>query len=97
MEDAFTKLKQVTAVSSLEEMHEKFSNQRNNKKALEHDVKEAEARLVAVKASHSRQEQLFQDLKSSGGGVAEFSRETINKSVASFMIVLSVLSGCNVL
>lgn len=79
MEDAFTKLKQVTAVSSLEEMHEKFSNQRNNKKALEHDVKEAEMRLVTVKGANQRQEELFQDLKSSGGGIAEFSRETINR------------------
>jgi chromosome segregation ATPase len=79
MEDAFTKLKQITAVSSLEEMHEKFSNQRSNKRALDHDVKEAEARLVAVKAAHQRQEELYQDLKASGGGVTEFSRETINR------------------
>ena len=34
MEEAFAQIKQVTGVSSLEEMHEKFSSQKNNKKAL---------------------------------------------------------------
>mmetsp|Transcript_8437 Transcript_8437/g.7562 ORF Transcript_8437/g.7562 Transcript_8437/m.7562 type:complete len:676 (+) Transcript_8437:60-2087(+) len=77
MEDAFTKLKQVTAVSSLEEMHEKFSNQRNNKKSLEIENKDTETRLFAVKAALLKKEQELQELKSSGGGAAELSRETI--------------------
>jgi hypothetical protein len=34
MEEAFAQIKQVTGVSSLDEMHEKFSSQKNNKKAL---------------------------------------------------------------
>lgn len=39
MEEAFTKLKQVTGVSHLEEMHEKFSNQKGAKLQLEFEVR----------------------------------------------------------
>ena len=38
MDDVFAKLKQVTGVKTLEEMHEKFSNQKNNKRSLESEV-----------------------------------------------------------
>jgi hypothetical protein len=38
MEEAFSKLKQVTGVSDLGEMHEKFSNQKSNKIQLELEV-----------------------------------------------------------
>ena len=79
MEDAFTKLKQITAVSSLEEMHEKFLNQRNNKRILEHDVKEAESRLLAVKNINIKNEIEFLDLKNNGNGRIELTRESITK------------------
>lgn len=39
MEEAFTKLKQVTGVKNVEEMHEKFSNQKSNKLQLDLEVR----------------------------------------------------------
>ena len=75
MEDAFTQLKQVTGVSSLDEMYEKFNNQKNSKKALELDVKDATERAAKAKKTAAKQEQLFQEIKASGGGMNEMSRE----------------------
>lgn len=66
MEEAFSQLKQITGVSSLLDMHEKFSSQRGNKGNLLQEVKDAEARLEAVKAGQLRHEQTFQELRSSG-------------------------------
>ena len=79
MDEAFTKLKQVTGVKNVEEMHEKFSNQKSNKLQLEIEVKDAEHRMAAAKKAHTKQESLFQELKSSGSGMTEFNRESINK------------------
>ena len=79
MEEAFTKLKQVTGVRVVDEMHEKFFNQKSNKSQLESEVKDAEARLAAAKKANQRQEAFFQELKSSGGGLAELNRESIIK------------------
>eukprot|EP00596_Hydrurales_sp_CCMP1899_P005223 CAMPEP_0119049066 /NCGR_PEP_ID=MMETSP1177-20130426/62581_1 /TAXON_ID=2985 /ORGANISM="Ochromonas sp, Strain CCMP1899" /LENGTH=721 /DNA_ID=CAMNT_0007025819 /DNA_START=48 /DNA_END=2209 /DNA_ORIENTATION=+ len=50
MEEAFSQLKQITGVSSLVDMHEKFSSQRGNKGNLLQETKDAEARLEAVKS-----------------------------------------------
>jgi hypothetical protein len=79
MEEAFAQTKQVTGVSSLEEMHEKFSSQKNNKKSLEQEVKDAEAKLLATKKLAAKKEKAFQELKSSGGGTADLTREMMNK------------------
>lgn len=82
MDEAFTKLKQVTGVKNVEEMHEKFSNQKSNKLQLELEVKDAEHRLAAAKKAYAKQEALFQELKSSGSGMTELNRESINKCVS---------------
>lgn len=66
MEEAFTKLKQVTGVKNVTEMHEKFSSQRSNKLQLELEVKDAERRLNAEKKLYAKVETSFQELKSSG-------------------------------
>ena len=79
MDEAFTKLKQVTGVKNVEEMHEKFSNQKSNKLQLEIEVKDAEHRLAAAKKAHAKQEGVYQELKSSGSGMTELNRESINK------------------
>jgi hypothetical protein len=71
MEDIFGQLKQVTGVSSLENMLDKFSGQKSNKRELEAEVKEAEARLQAAKKQLQKRESEFQDLKSAGTGVGE--------------------------
>lgn len=84
MEEAFTKLKQVTGVKNVEEMHEKFSNQKSNKLQLELECKDAEHRLAAAKKAHQKQEALFQELKSSGSGQSELNRESINKLEEAF-------------
>lgn len=103
MDEAFTKLKQVTGVKNVEEMHEKFSNQKSNKLQLELEVyknqcnarctevvyfcvttlqvKDAEHRLAAAKKAYAKQEQIYQELKSSGSGMTELNRESINKYV----------------
>ncbi len=75
MEEAFAQLKQVTGVSSLDEMYEKFNNQKNSKKALEVDVKDATDRVAKAKKQVARLEHQFQEIKASGGGMAELSRE----------------------
>lgn len=79
MEESFAQIKQITGVSSLEEMHDKFSSQKNNRKALEQEVKEAEAKLLAAKKAFGKKEKGFQDLKSSGGSIAELTREMTSK------------------
>lgn len=79
MEEAFTRLKQVTGVKNVEEMHEKFSNQKSNKLQLELEVKDAEHRLSAAKKNLNKLETQFQELKSSGVGLAELNRENINR------------------
>ena len=82
MEDEFMLIKQVTGVSSLEEMLEKVSSQKPNKANLETEVKEAEHSLVASKKASFELEAQFQNLKSSGVGVADISREVTNKMEA---------------
>ena len=77
MEDSFLKLKQVTGVGSVEEMYVKFNSQQNSKKALEMDKTDAETRLDKAKKVYDAKEKLFQELKASGGGLSELSRETI--------------------
>jgi hypothetical protein len=79
MEEAFTKLKQVTGVKNVEEMHEKFSTQKSNKLQLELEVKDAEHRLASAKKAFQKLELQFQELKSSGSGVAELNRDNINR------------------
>lgn len=75
MEDAFLQLKQVTGVGSVDEMYEKFNNQKNSKKVLELDVSDAAQSLEKAKKEYAKREQYFQSLKASGGGMAELSRE----------------------
>lgn len=65
MEEAFSQLKQITGVSTLVDMHEKFSSQKGNKGSLLQEVKDAEARLEAAKIGQIKYEQTFQELKSS--------------------------------
>ena len=48
MESAFAKLKQVTGVRVVEEMHDKFLSQNTNKAQLEIEAKEGESRLATI-------------------------------------------------
>ena len=66
MEEALSQLKQITGVSSLADMHEKFCSQKGNKANLLQEVRDAEARLEAVKAGQLRHEQTFLEMQSSG-------------------------------
>ena len=65
MEEAFSKLKQITGVSSLVDMHEKFSSQVGDKTILLMEVKEAEMKLEAMKATQLRQLASFEEMQSS--------------------------------
>ena len=65
MEEAFLKLKQITGVSSLVDMHEKFSSQVGDKSILLMEVKEAELKLEAIKATQLRQLATFEEMQSS--------------------------------
>jgi hypothetical protein len=53
MEGAFSQLKQITGVSSMVDMHEKFSSQRGSKLSLLEEVRDAEARLEAAKTGQA--------------------------------------------
>lgn len=77
MEDAFLQLKQVTGVSSVDEMYEKFTNQKNSKKVLEIDVNDAVQALAKAKKDYAKKEGHFHELKANGGGIAELSREGV--------------------
>jgi len=76
MDDAFTKIKQITGMSSLDDMVDKFSAQRTNKKNLEKEVSEVEMRLAEAKKLNIKAEQAFQERKSSGVGESESNRDT---------------------
>lgn len=81
MDDAFTKIKQITGMSSLDDMVDKFAAQRTNKKNLEKEVSDVEQRLAEAKKLNMKAEQAFQDRKSSGvhgvvGGAVESSRDS---------------------
>jgi hypothetical protein len=77
MEEAFSKLKQITGVSSLVDMHEKFSSQVGDKSILLMEVKEAEAKLESVKAAQLRHQASFEDLQSSN---SNFNNNNSNSS-----------------
>lgn len=79
MEELFTKIKQVTGVVSLNEMHEKFFNQKNNKKNLEQEVKDTEARLVIAKKTYLKKEKQFQEIKNSCVGITDLTRDMTDK------------------
>ena len=59
MEDAFLQLKQVTGVSSVDEMYEKFTNQKNSKKVLEIDVNDAVQALNKAKKDYAKRSNTF--------------------------------------
>lgn len=80
MEEAFSKLKQITGVSSLVDMHEKFSSQVGDKSILLLEVKEAEAKLEAVKAAQLRHQASFEDLQSSNSNYNNSSNSNNNSS-----------------
>ena len=58
-------------------------------------VKDAEHRLAAAKKAHAKQEAIFQELKSSGSGMTELNRESINKyvyyAISTYTVVSSLL------
>lgn len=71
MEEAFSQLKQVTGVSSLVDMYDKFSNQKGKKSDLLQEVRDAESRLEAVKQAQLKYEETFSELRASGGASNE--------------------------
>eukprot|EP00604_Paraphysomonas_vestita_P001656 CAMPEP_0174822020 /NCGR_PEP_ID=MMETSP1107-20130205/12587_1 /TAXON_ID=36770 /ORGANISM="Paraphysomonas vestita, Strain GFlagA" /LENGTH=421 /DNA_ID=CAMNT_0016039881 /DNA_START=486 /DNA_END=1748 /DNA_ORIENTATION=+ len=75
MDDAFMKIKQITGMQSLDDMLEKFTVQRINKKNLEKEVAEVELRLNEAKRMITKTEQAFQERKSSGVGENENNRD----------------------
>mmetsp|Transcript_13135 Transcript_13135/g.13597 ORF Transcript_13135/g.13597 Transcript_13135/m.13597 type:complete len:695 (+) Transcript_13135:27-2111(+) len=76
LDEAFTKIKQITGMRSMEDMLEKFSAQKANKKNLEKEVQEVEARLSEAKKMNARAELAFQERKSSGVGEFENNKES---------------------
>lgn len=75
LEEAFVQIRQATGVTTLDEMVEKFMGQGANKKALEDEKAEAERRLARVKAAQEEAEREFAEMKASGVGNTELSRE----------------------
>ena len=75
MEESFQRIKQITGMSSLEDMVDKFSVQRINKKNLEKEVSDVEQRLAEAKKLNAKAEQAFQERKSSGVGESDVNRD----------------------
>ena len=75
MEESFQRIKQITGMSSLDDMVDKFSVQRINKKNLEKEVSDVEQRLAEAKKLNMKAEQAFQERKSSGVGESEINRD----------------------
>ena len=76
MEESFQRIKQITGMSSLDDMVDKFAVQRINKKNLEKEVSDVEQRLAEAKKLNSKAEQAFQERKSSGvAGESEINRD----------------------
>ena len=71
LEHAFTQIRQATGVNSLDEMVEKFVGQEGNRKALQTEKAEAEARLTNAKHAKEETEARFTELKASGIGSTE--------------------------
>jgi hypothetical protein len=59
MDDAFMKIKQITGMTSLEDMLEKFTAQKVNKKNLEKEYGEVEVKLIEAKKMITRVEQVL--------------------------------------
>lgn len=79
MEASFTRLKQVTGVKNVEEMHEKFFNQKTNKfQLVEKDVPEMKKRVDEAKNAYLKAENDFKSMKSSGIGLEEVTRDSID-------------------
>ena len=79
LEHAFTQIRQATGVNSLDEMVEKFVGQEGNRKALQTEKAEAEARLTNAKHAKEETEARFTELKASGIGSTEMNREIADK------------------
>jgi septal ring factor EnvC (AmiA/AmiB activator) len=75
---------------SMEDMLDKFSAQKANKKNLEKEVQEVETRLTEAKKMNARAEQAFQERKSSGVGELENDKSVILSS--SLLCVIMILS-----
>ena len=58
MDDAFMKIKQITGMTSLEDMLEKFTAQKVNKKNLEKEYAEVEVKLNDAKKMITKVEQV---------------------------------------
>jgi hypothetical protein len=71
MDDAFTKIKQITGMSVKDNMLDKFSAQRINKKNLEKEVHEVELRLTEAKKLNAKAEQVSERVKGRSGMAVE--------------------------
>lgn len=79
LEEAFFRIKRVTGVSNLDDMVEKFASQKTNMAQLANEVKEVEERLAAAKTVKDQKDRAYMELRATGVGSAELSRETIAK------------------
>jgi myosin heavy subunit len=79
MEEAFATLKQVTGVSELHDMVDKFARQRSSLQQLEREVRDVEERLSVEKAEKETLQRDFQELKASGSSLIEVTREMTDK------------------
>ena len=94
LENAFLDIKKATGVNTLEEMVEKFLGQGANRASLEEEKADAEDRLAKVKAQKEAAERRFAELKASGAGETELSRETYDKMDKEIAEVKAQLKVC---
>ena len=79
MEEAFMQIRRATGINTLEEMVEKFLGQTANKQALQQEKRDAEEHLQLVRHKLAEAEATFSDLRASGIGGTEFSRDAYDK------------------
>ncbi|CAM9294778.1 unnamed protein product, partial [Choristocarpus tenellus] len=79
MEEMFSRVRQATGVSTLEEMVIKFANQNTNHTTLEEEKQDAETKLAKAKLARSNEEERFSYMKASGVGNTELNREISDK------------------
>ncbi|KAJ1456265.1 hypothetical protein M885DRAFT_517706 [Pelagophyceae sp. CCMP2097] len=99
LEAAFVSVRQATGVNSLDEVVEKFVGQQGTRRALTAEKREAEDRLSHAKKAKVASEARFADLKASGVGSSELTRdvaEQLEREIGAARVELKASNaGCD--
>ena len=97
LESAFVAVRQATGANSLDEVVSKFQHQEGNRKALTNEKREAEDRLANAKKAKDDLDLRFADLKASGIGSTETTRDIadqLEREILASRIELKASNAC---